>query len=538
MLKFLLACLGLTVLMNLRYPAPLPHPLAVFVPPPELIVIIGLMATAASRRIPVRRPVFLILTLGTVVLCLLRLGESTARTYLNRSFNLYMDTGYLPDLLHLLYTTVSGPVFMGGILGGLLLLVCVFKGIRQSFRTINHFLQSERHRRYVWKGGAALLAGYLILLTLLPADARLKFRPDSMLPRLFKELWFVVNIDSQRKKFMAQLRPQQGVARQIKGSLDKLNGDDVYLFFIESYGHTVFAHERHRALMRPVLNRFEKHLVSKGYAIYSNFLNSPAYGGASWLAHATLASGYHLNNQMRYNMLISSDSKTAAHAFERAGYKTVSVMPGITWPWPEDKFFGFQKEYYARHFDYQGPPFGWSPMPDQYVLDFVYRREMVNPQQPLYIEFVLISSHAPFHEQPPYLDDWSEIGSGAVYTEKDKITYPVQWPELADAEEAYAAALTYEFNILQDFAENRIKSDALILIMGDHQPNLKITGPNQPWSVPVHILSRNSEIVKPFAARGYIPGMIPNQQTPHTDMASVMAALFEDFSTPVTAGIE
>jgi hypothetical protein len=58
-------------------------------------------------------------------------------------------------------------------------------------------------------------------------------------------------------------------------------------------------------------------------------------------------------------------------------------MPGTQWPWPEGEFYGYQAKYYAWHFDYQGPMYGWSTMPDQYVLDFIRHREMKTASQPL-----------------------------------------------------------------------------------------------------------------------------------------------------------
>jgi hypothetical protein len=57
-----------------------------------------------------------------------------------------------------------------------------------------------------------------------------------------------------------------------------------------------------------------------------------------------------------------------------------------------------------------------------------------------------------------------------------------------------------------------------------------ITGADQPWSVPVHIISRNPDFLKPFIRRGYAPGLIPSQPLPHQGIESLLWILLEDFS--------
>jgi hypothetical protein len=318
----------------------------------------------------------------------------------------------------------------------------------------------------------------------------------------------------------------------VPSSLDKLHGANVYLFFVESYGYTVFNDPRHFPQIKPDLIALEKKLKDHGFGILSNFFNSPTFGGSSWLAHASLASGVHLNNQMRYNLLITSQARTIARWFGDAGYRTVRSMPGTQWPWPEGEFYGFQANYYAWDFDYKGPAYGWSTMPDQYMLDFIRRRELAAPSRPLFIEFVLGSSHAPFHRQPPCLADWSRIGNGAVYNNLEAITFPIIWPDLTNASAGYVSAIRYDLTVIADFISKFVKDDALIVILGDHQPNVQLTGPNQPWSVPVHVLSSNQSFLKPFLNRGYIPGLIPAQPPPHPGMESFLFDFLEDYSSP------
>jgi hypothetical protein len=62
---------------------------------------------------------------------------------------------------------------------------------------------------------------------------------------------------------------------------------------------------------------------------------------AAWLAHASIAGGVHLNDQLHYNLLITSDTKPLAQYFNEAGYRTVRAMPDTQWPWPEGEYYKF-----------------------------------------------------------------------------------------------------------------------------------------------------------------------------------------------------
>ncbi|MGB5747553.1 MAG: sulfatase-like hydrolase/transferase, partial [Desulfobacterales bacterium] len=351
-----------------------------------------------------------------------------------------------------------------------------------------------------------------------------------ILQRVAAEFDFILHLSDNTQKYQAALDKAVQKSRLYQRPLTKLNDRDVYVFFIESYGHTLFADSRHSPLITPFLKNAEQTLKKHGYLVCSNLLKSPAFGGSSWLAHGALAGGVTIESQLQYDLLLTSRVQPMAAYFNRAGYRTVSVMPGTLWPWSAGKFYKYRKKYYAPDFDYRGPKFGWAPMTDQYVLDTIFRAEIQNRTQPLFIEFVLISSHAPFNELPRYVPDWSAIGDGSIYHHQKPLKFPTTWPELENASEAYVTSIKYDFQVLVGFLEHLVAGDEMIIIMGDHQPNLKITGENRPWSVPVHVISRNPNFVRPFIKRGYTPGLIPSQDLPHAGIESIFWNLLEEFS--------
>ena len=528
---FVLSACYLNVLLNIKYPAsdlPLWGLLKVS---PEVIAILLIIWLTAILRIRFRPTVFLPLTVGLMFLRLFRLGDILIPMYFFRPFNLYLDTRFIPDLLHLLYTTLSPKAFFFWLSAAVALLAGFTWLMWLSFKSIHTYLSSTRIRS--WIPGIVLI----VLLALSQFSGGRLFDPDrffarGLFLRVVEEIDFILQVKVHRTQHKAVIGSAIQKSQITPSSLDKLHGAHVYLFFVESYGYTVYSDARHLSKIEPDLVAIEMALRDQGFEAASNFVSSPTYGGSSWLAHATLASGVHLNNQMRYNLLITSQAKTLPRFFNAAGYRTVRAMPGTQWPWPQGEFYGYQVKYYAWHFDYQGPMYGWSTMPDQYVLDFIRRREMETTNQPLFVEFDLVSSHAPFHRQPPYLKDWSVIGNGAVYNQLEVITFPIIWPDLSNASEGYASAIRYDLSVITEFIRQYVRNGALIIVLGDHQPNVQLTGGNQLWSVPVHVISSNPDLLIPFLNRGFRPGLIPTQPPPHRGMESLMFDFLEDFSTP------
>jgi hypothetical protein len=270
-------------------------------------------------------------------------------------------------------------------------------------------------------------------------------------------------------------------------------------------------------------------LDQHGFMAVSSYLVSPTYGGSSWLAHDTLESGLRVANDLEDKVLLHSCLPPLASYFSASGYRTVSVMPGSRFAFPEGAYFGYKQVYYARHFNYRGPTFGWAPMPDQFVLDWVRHREFTKRQRPLFVRYVLISSHAPFNIQPPLLTDWDLIGDGSIYKDRPPVYFPIYWPDLTNAGDAYLRSLDYDFTILGGYLARYVTADALIIIIGDHQPNLQLTDVGEPWSVPVHIISRNPHLLDPFRKRGYTPGLTPAQPLPHAGMETFLQQFLQDF---------
>jgi hypothetical protein len=80
-----------------------------------------------------------------------------------------------------------------------------------------------------------------------------------------------------------------------------------------------------------------------------------------------------------------------------------------------------------------------------------------------------------------------------------------------------------------------VAGDALVIVIGDHQPVAEVTRFSGSSAVPIHVWSRNPALIAPFRARGYTPGLRPSREASPRGMETLLPDLLSDFSTP-TAG--
>ncbi len=456
-----------------------------------------------------------------LALRLLRIGDTVVPMYFNRPFNLYLDSAYVYGLYDLLKTSSRQGDFLLMAAGAAIVTIGVCVLTWFAWRWAARALANSR-LRFAFLGASGLLLGAFLILGVQPA------KPPALV-RLGQEIRSVRQQREQQQTFNDQLEHLARERAAGPATLDGLGRADVLLFIVESYGHVVFSQPHYRQTMKPTIEKFGRTLAQHGFEAVSSSLLSPTYGGASWLAHATLEFGVRVENTLEETTLLRSSLEAMATHFRQNGYRTVSVMPGTRFAFPQGAAFGYEQAYYTWHFGYQGRTFGWAPMPDQFVLDWVRRREFTAPAQPIFARYVLISSHASFSIQPPYIADWETIGDGSIYNVREPVMYPIEWPDLRNAGDAYLRSLDYEFEILGNYLAQYVASDALIIIMGDHQPNLHLTGPGQPWSVPVHVISRNARLLMPFRDRGYTTGLYPDQKPPNAGMETFLPGFLEDF---------
>ena len=516
---FLLAWALLNTVVNLRTPARVeePHPWWLL-PSVDVVALLAIFAALGWRGRYLPLPGLIFLAVLALMVRLLRLADGIIQQNYFRSLNLSLDLPLFPELCRLMYTTIPLPWLVLWVLvalatiGVFLLLVVVALDRAQRFLGAGHW------QRAVFVGLTGL---FLALHPLWPQGGP---SPDAWLHDTIHQGLFgnsvIPDFTHQARLARAAVNMRQIKAREIQNvqsrlarlpsGLERLKRADVLFFLVESYGSTVFRKPEHFARIRSLLDGFSTSLAKDGYQVSSSWLDSSTFGGASWLAHGTLASGVRIEDGLHFALLRQTEKlpNTMAAFFERGGYRTVLVQPGTTRRFPEGEVRGFTAKYYAPDLDYQGPRFGWAPMPDQYVIDFIHRKEVAVAKQPLFILYTLVSSHAPWAVQPQLIDDWEDIGRGRIYQGLEPYYYDISWTNLHEASDPYMDSLIYDFEVIKRYIEKFVKRDSFIILLGDHQP-AAVGGDDQSRTVPIHIISKDPAVTARFAEAGYVPGFIP-----------------------------
>ena len=443
------------------------------------------------------------------VVFVLEIAETATWLSLSRPLSLYMDVWLADSVHHLLVGALGAvPAVLAEILA---LSVLVAAGALVVF-----LLVPTRGE----VGGAFARAGVgaaVVLVTVgfgLDRVERLNARIDVPVVRLVRDqATRLVRALGERERFDADVARAPGDYAGLPGLLEGLGGRDVILAFVESYGASAIDDPRYAPVVGPRLDDLERRVEAAGLHLVSGRLVAPSQGGQSWFGHGSMLSGLWLDNQIRYDMMLGSGRETLVDDFERAGYRTVALMPAIRMAWPEGIRFGYEEIFAFDDIDYAGPPLNWVTMPDQFTWSFLQERiRPLDASRPLFAEIGLISSHAPWTPILPVLDDWDTIGDGAVFAPWGNAgeTPRELWRDSDRVREHYALSVEYAVHAATSYAERYVDYRTLLIVLGDHQPAPLVTGEGASWEVPVHVISGDPNVLQPFLEWGFVPGAWPS----------------------------
>lgn len=487
------------------------------------VVLLGallLLALIAQARW--RLPAWLrwVAATAIVVLALLQFVAGAVAQILDRALDLYFDLARVPDLLALYVDTAGWR--------GIAVLAAAAVGLAALLALTARVLALME--RPLARPGPALAAiavavlGFAALAipgerVVNPAAATAAAQQASAAGRAFAVF------HGFDERYAAALDAPQPSAAPLPG----LKGKDVYLVFVESFGTVTLDDPAYRRTLEPALDDFAATVAGAGYRLLASRLVSPVFGGGSWLAHGTLESGLKLDPLLN-ELLLNGKRLTLPRYLAAAGYRTVEVMPGIKKPDPEAAFWGFDANYFSADLGYGGPPFGWFTIPDQFTLGQFAARELTPLHQPLFAQIVLVSSHTPFAPVPPYLDDWRDADDFKTVPQHDWPRIYAQ-PDWNDLDQPYLDSIAYDLKTLGAWLKG-LDKDALVIMLGDHQPPEITRVAGQPWTVPIYVLSRDAELVQPFAALGYTPGDTPSPREQPEGMEKFLGEFLAAYRAP------
>lgn len=323
-----------------------------------------------------------------------------------------------------------------------------------------------------------------------------------------------------------------------------LEKPDVYWIFFESYGKAVAEDQELAAPYEQLMDSLTQRWSQRGWHSYSQYSNAPVKGGRSWLAFTSALAGIRLENHLLYNDLIERfyAFPHAIRWFSKQGYQTLRIktMNKQAASTPRnlllaERFYGFDTWLQFEDIPYQGFQYDvFGGIPDQYALGYGHDLAQTRSEQPLFLFFITMAGHQPWFPQAPLLSDWRDLDSiqtDPLNLELDSAAqanlYLYFESRLRDGVKMrYFDALGYDFAMMDQFMTQQADSNAIFILMGDHQPPEIGMDWRYNFSTPVHIVSRDRAWLQRFSEAGFVPGLYVepkgNQPVQHEGLMSLL----------------
>jgi hypothetical protein len=495
-----------------------------------LLVALGLALPARPRRVSAA---LLGLLLG--LLAVVKILDVGFYEELDRPFNPVIDYSSIGPAIGVLRDSIGRGWTNVAVVGAVLIVAVVIGAVTVSMLRVSRIVAG--HRRTSLRA-----VGSLGLVWLVCAALGVQLVPGAPVASRSATALTVEQIRNTRAALADQQRFSNALAsfdpagRIPTGQLlSGLRGKDVIIAFVESYGDVAVQDSSFSPGVDAVLSSGTQTLASAGFGTRSAFLDSPTFGGISWLAHSTLQSGLWVNNQQRYNQLVASNRYTLSDAFSRAGWRTVGDVPSNTEPWPQgSSFYHYDQLYDEHNVGYAGPKFSYASMPDQYTLAAFQRMELAGGHPPVMAEIDLVSSHTPWTPLPRMVDP-AKIGDGSIFDPMPAQgpTPSALWQNAGQVRASYGQSIQYSLTALVSFVTNAHDDNLVLVLLGDHQPATIVSGSHASHRVPITIVAHDPSVLQRIAGWGWTDGMQPSRTAPVWPMSAFRDRFLKAYSAPV-----
>lgn len=247
----------------------------------------------------------------------------------------------------------------------------------------------------------------------------------------------------------------------------------------------------------------------------SIFSEAPTWGGGTWISYTSAMFGLPLREQSQYAALHAAYQQipypNLGRYFQTQGYEYVWIAPiqrriSSEREAADSNFFGVDRWVRLENMGYQGPLYGWGPSaPDQFT--FGYIGDFIQTQrQPTFLVFLTQNTHYPYTPLPPRVADWRVFAAmdaaGSLLNEKTENVHVFR-----DTRQHYLDAVAYTFQSLGEFITSIEDPEAVIVLLGDHQPPA-VSYKGDGYATMIHILSQDGAFLEGFHADGFTPGMV------------------------------
>lgn len=471
----------------------------------ELGLLVALIAlTAGARR---RRAIHV----GAVALFAAFLLFSTYHeAYLH---NFYRDPAVVDDW-HLLvklghFVRESSPGWKLGVILGIAAYLAAVALAAYAFARLQRWAESVSLRARAV--GAALFTALgalaLVVFRLPPANAVVQPLGDSIVLN-----WQASRVALANRHAIFDFPPDRGYDDYL--TLPMPRRPNVYLMYVEAYGE-ILATCDSRPAYQELLRRIQGSLTAAGFQMRSGYSAAPVRGGRSWLSMATAQTGIRVDAEPAFNVVLDSAPQlpTLTRFFQTHGYRTLMLEPEDTpkFGLPLEDTYRRDVTVVRNDIPYHGGRWGMAGIPDQFSLQFFDETYLRHGPEPRFVFYMATSTHYDWNGVPPLMRDWRKMGELPLDWSNE-----VPWPPLTERQAvargaplfaAYFADIEYEWRALAQFIEQRRTEDALVVVVGDHQPLLLCHGEPTSDRTPIHILSRDAALVDRFADIGLTPGL-------------------------------
>ena len=185
--------------------------------------------------------------------------------------------------------------------------------------------------------------------------------------------------------------------------------------------------------------------------------------------------------------------------------------------------YGFTDSLAHAQLGYRGPSIGWGIVPDQYSLAVAEQRVLRDPARPVFLDFHMVSSHAPWQDVPVLTDAPLRAGHGDAVREEELdgtgqvLARLSRYDRAAERRfiditqfdaamrEGYRATIAYDLTLITRYLGGRTR-DALVVVLGDHQPPV-IARSDTSFDAPIHVLARDASRLAPLREAGFREGL-------------------------------
>jgi len=298
---------------------------------------------------------------------------------------------------------------------------------------------------------------------------------------------------------------------------------NIYLIVVEAYGSMIHLAKATKENFGKVISNIDEVLTKKDWFSTSNYSISPIQGGRSWLAFSSLMTGLNIENQLHYNDLLYNNAEFPhlirylnGQDYRTYRLTTLSATEDAKKQIPQaamNELWDYTRWFQFDDIPYRGYAYNkFGGIPDQYAMGYFNQAVTQKEIGPEFLFFITMTSHAPWYEPPAILEDWTAFDT---MSQPSYLKTQQGVSESNNISQKFEKTLEYEMEFLSKFITETADSNSVFILVGDHQPAglmYQIPTDINPYTCPIHIISKDEKFIKGFESYGFNLGMNPIYQ--------------------------